>query len=53
MSGRAYRKAKRESAIRANNKSVQSSAGRDKFFEQNHKQAETQRIIDKYCKGSK
>ena len=52
MSGRSYRKAKRESAIRANNKAVKSSAGRDMYFEQSRKRAETQRLIEKYQKNS-
>lgn len=50
MSGRAYRKAKRESAMRANNKAVQNSAGRNQFFEQSRKKAETQRLIEKFRK---
>lgn len=48
MGRRSSRHAKLAARVAQNNKKVKDTSGRDTFFADNRKKAETQRILDKY-----
>lgn len=50
MGRRASRHAKNAARVAQNNKKVKDTSGRDTFFSENRKKAETQRLIEKYGK---